>query len=184
MLARRLCLALLAAALLAPSVVVAQEAAGLRIAVVDLDLLVAQSSAGKALQAKLSSFEQEIKGRLAKLEEERSRTRQLVTEGTNSLSEDRLNELQKQYEDQTIEIQRYTKDKQREGQKMQQEGLRDIELKLEPVLDQVQNQGNYDLILNKALGVVVMASDRVDITSRVLELLDAAESGAGAGSTG
>lgn len=184
MLARRLCFALLAAALLAPSAVVAQDTSALRIAVVDLDLLVAQSSAGKALQAKLRNFEQEIKTRLAQLEEERSRTRQLVTEGTNSLSEERLDELQKQFEDQTIEIQRYTKDKQREGQKMQQEGLRDIELKLEPVLDQLQAQGNYDLIFNRALGVVVMASDRVDITPRVLELLEASLAEGGSGGTG
>ena len=184
MLVRRLWLALLALALLVPGAAAAQDTSALRIAVVDLDLLVAQSSAGRALQTKLQNFEQEIKRRLAELEEERNRTRQLVTEGSNSLSEERLNELQKQYEDQTIEIQRYTKDKQREGQKMQQEGLRDIELKLEPVLDQVQGQGNYDLILNRALGVVVMASDRVDITPRVLELLEASLAGGQTGDSG
>ena len=56
--------------------------------------------------------------------------------------------------------------------------------KLQPVLDSVQSAGNYDLILNRALGVVVMASDKVDITDQVIAAFDAAEAGGGAAEGG
>ncbi len=159
---------------------VAQETA-IRIAVVDLDALVAQSAAGRALQSRLSQFEQEVTREGNALADKAKATRQLIADGANSLSEDRLSELQKQLEDEMIAVDRFTKDKQRQGQKMQQEGLREIENKLQPILEQVQTEGNYDLILNKALGVVVMASDRVDITGRVIQLLDAAEAASSTG---
>ena len=57
---------------------------------------------------------------------------------------------------------------------MRDDGLQAIERQLQPVLDAVQEEGNYDLILNKALGVVVMASDRVDITAQVVAAFNAA----------
>ncbi len=57
--------------------------------------------------------------------------------------------------------------------------LKEIEEKLQPVLDKVQSNGNYDLILNRALGVVVMASERVDITEAVIVAFDEAEAAGG-----
>jgi Skp family chaperone for outer membrane proteins len=155
----------------------AQEAA-IRIAVVDLDRLVGQSVAGRQLQNRLAEFEQQVQTQGQALAEKARSTRQLMADGANSLSEDRLTELQKQLEDETIAVRRFTDDKQREGQKMQQEGLREIEQKLQPVLERIQGEQSYDLILNKALGFVVMASDRVDITERMIELFDAAEAAA------
>ena len=62
---------------------------------------------------------------------------------------------------------------------MRDDGLREIEEKLQPVLDAVQTEGNYDLILNRALGVVVMASERVDITDQVIAAFNAAQSAGG-----
>ena len=53
-----------------------------------------------------------------------------------------------------------------------------------PVLDKVQTDGNYDLILNRALGVVVMASENVDITDDVIAAFDAAEAETGAAADG
>ena len=63
--------------------------------------------------------------------------------------------------------------KQREGQKLQNDGLKAIEVKLEPVFKQIKDEGSYDLILNNAPGVVIMASDKVDITAKVIEMLNA-----------
>ena len=77
-------------------------------------------------------------------------------------------------------MRRFTETKQREGAKMRDEGLQEIERKLQPVLDKVQSEGNYDLIFNRALGIVVMASERVDITDQVILAFDAAEAAGGA----
>ena len=161
---------------------VAQEAA-IKVAVIDLDRLVAQSVAGRALASKLEDFQKKVQAEGTGLADKARATQKLITDGANSLSTDRLAELQEQYEDETTEVRRFTEKKQREGAKMRDDGLKEIEEKLQPVLDKVQQDGNYDLILNRALGVVVMASDRVDITASVIEAFDAAEAAA-LGSTG
>ena len=59
-----------------------------------------------------------------------------------------------------------------EAQKMQQAGLQQIETQLEPIFEQFQNENGYDLILNHVSGVVVMASDKVDITEQLIQLLN------------
>ncbi len=176
--------ALAAALVLSAGAAVAQEAPAaqdrpVRVAVVDLDLLVARSTAGQELRNKLAEFEKQAKAEGEKLAAEARDIRQLIADGANSLSEDRLAELQKDYEDKTIAIRRFQDDKQRQGQKMQDEGLKKIETDLRPIFDLVQEEGDYDLILNRVPGVVVMASERVDITARVLELYDAAVASSG-----
>ena len=153
---------------------VAQEAT-VKIAVIDLDRLVAQSVAGKALAKKLEDFQKAVQAEGKTLADKARATKKLIDDGAISLSEDRLAELQQQYEDEGIAVRRFTENKQREGAKMRDDGLKEIEEKLQPVLDKVQAEGNYDLILNRALGVVVMASENVDITEKVIAEFDAAE---------
>jgi outer membrane protein len=155
------------------------QQAPLRIAVIDLDGLVAQSVVGRVLQGKLEDFQRQIQTEGKTLADRARATKQLIDDGAISLSQERLSELQAQYEDEATAVRRFTETKQREGAKMRDEGLQDIERKLQPVLDKVQQDGNYDLILNRALGVVVMASERIDITEQVIVAFDAAEATGG-----
>jgi outer membrane protein len=168
-------LVLPAGALLEPADANAQEGPPVKIAVVDLDRLVAQSTAGQKLQARLEKFQQDTQAEAEALTEKAREIRQRIAEGANSLSENALADLQKQYEDQTVAIRRLRDDKQREGQKIQQEGLREIERQLEPVFIQIRDQGGYDLILNNVPGVVVMAADRVDITQQAIDRFNAGQ---------
>ncbi len=167
---------ILAGAVLVPGIAAAQETA-VKIAVVDLDLIVANSAAGKRLQGQLEQFQANIRAEAETMTSAARDIRQRMSEGVNSLSEDKLAELQKQYEDKTIEIRRYQDDKQREGQKIQQEGLREIEKQLEPVFKKIQDEGGYDIILNNVPGVVVMSSPKVDITQLVVDTLNSMASG-------
>ncbi len=166
-----LVLGLLALALASGSAV-AQETPA-KIAVVNLDYIVTQSPAGKALQAKLEAFQNQVQVQAEALNNEAKDLRQRMVEGANSLSEEKLAEMQKAFEDKTISIRRFRDDKQREGQKMQEEGLREVEAQLEPVFTAIRDEGGYDLILNNVPGVVVMVSQRVDITQKVLDKLKA-----------
>lgn len=153
------------------------QSAPIKIAVVNLDYLVANSSQGKELQARLSTFQQEVRAEIEKKQASGRAIRQQMADGANSLSEDKLSELQKKYEDATIDIKRYQDDKQREGQKMQAEGLRKIEEELEPAFKAIRDEEGFDLILNNVPGSVIMASERVDITQKVLDRLNASAGG-------
>lgn len=171
---RRVALACAALALVALPAT-AQDA--VKIAVVDLDLVVAQSPLGQDLAKKLESFQTTAQSEAETMQNAARDLRNRVAEGANSLSDEKLTELQKEYEDKMIAIRRFRDDKQREAQKMQTEGLRKIEEQLEPVFEQVRSEGNYDLILNRVPGVVIMAGDRVDITQQVIERLNASAGG-------
>ncbi len=149
------------------------------IVVVDLERVVAQSTAGQQLQAQLGQFQQDVQTEGKAKADAAQEIRQKISDGANSLSEDKLAELQKQYEDATIAIRRFQDDKQREGQKMQGEGLREIEKQLQPVFEAIRDEGGYDLIINNVPGVVVMANERVDITQLVIDRLNATGAAAG-----
>lgn len=179
MLKRNLRIALVGVATLIVAGGAMAQQAPLRIAVIDLDRLVAESVVGRKLQGKLENFQREVQTEGKGLADKARATQQLITDGANSLSQEKLGELQAQYEDETIKVRRFTEKKQREGAKMRDDGLKEIEEKLQPVLDKIQSDGDYDLILNRALGVVVMASDRVDITEAVIVAFDEAEAAGG-----
>ncbi|MCP3957804.1 MAG: OmpH family outer membrane protein [bacterium] len=173
------CAILLTSGLLTGSAV-AQEKP-VNIVVVDLERVVGQSAAGQALQGQLAKFQEEVKTE-GELKAETTRSiRQRISDGANTLTEDKLAQLQKDYEDATIDIRRFQDDKNREGQKMQTEGLREIEKQLQPVFEKIRDEGGYDLILNNVAGVVVMANERVDITQTVIEALNAAAAAPAAG---
>lgn len=170
--ARRAALVVAAALVAGLAGPLAAQPQQIKIAVVDLELVVANSPSGKALQQKLEKFQQEIQGEAEAMSEKARDIRKRMTEGANSLTEDKLAELNKQYEDQMILIRRFRDDKQREGQKMQTEGLREIEKQLKPVFEKIRDEGGYDLILNNVPGVVVMANDKVDITQDVVSKMN------------
>jgi outer membrane protein len=175
----QLCL-VLAAALLTAALGTGAAAAQdgqVKIAVVNLDYVVANSPAGKALQAQLEAFRDSVQAEAETRAQTARDLRQRIAEGANTLSDEKLAELQRQYEDAQINIKRYQDDKQREGQKMQTDGLKKIEEELEPVFTKVRDEGGYDLILNNVPGVVVMASERIDITQRVIDRLKAESGG-------
>lgn len=150
----------------------AQEAP-LKLAVVDVDVVIAESPQGKDLQSRLERFQVEVQQELERLQAEAVAIRQQITDGANALSDERLAELEKQYEDATIAARRYRDDKQRQGTKLQEEGLREIERALQPIFGQVRDELGYDVILNRVPGVVLLASQRADITPLMVEKVKA-----------
>lgn len=170
---RSAAIALLLSFAIAP--VVAQDAP-LRIAVVDVETVVAESPQGKALQSRLEQFQGSVQGDLQRMQNDAQAVQQRITDGANSLSEDRLAELNKELEDATIALRRFRDDKQREGTKIQEEGLMGIEQVLQPVFEQVRDEMGFDLILNNVPGVVLMMSERVDVTALMIQRLNAAGS--------
>ena len=151
----------------------AAQEAPVKIAVVDVEVVVAESPQGKALQTRLEQFQTQVQSELQRLQNDAQAIQQRITDGSNSLSEDRLSELNKELEDATIAMRRYRDDKQREGTKIQEEGLMGIEQILQPVFEQVRTEMGFDIILNRVPGVVLMMSERVDITPLMIQRLNA-----------
>ena len=156
----------------------AAQEAPLKVAVVDVEIVVAESPQGKALQTRLEEFQTQVQGELQRMQNDAQAIQQRITDGSNSLSEDRLSELNKELEDATSAIRRYRDDKQREGTKIQEEGLMAIEQVLQPVFAQVRDEMGFDLIINRVPGVVLMISERVDVTPLMIQRLNEANAAA------
>ena len=63
-------------------------------------------------------------------------------------------------------------DAERQAQKIQAEELERIRASLRPVFATIQEESGYDLILNYNPAIVIAVSDAIEITDRVLQLLD------------
>ncbi len=143
-----------------------------RIAVVDIETIVTESNAGKKLQSDLDAFRQGAEAELrAKAEAAQALEKRL--DETTDPAESR--KLAKELERATIELQRTRDDKQREGQKLQQDGLAKVERELTPIFKRLRDEEGWDLILARTPGVTLVVSDRIDLTKKVLDLYNAAQ---------
>lgn len=154
----------------APQTALAQEEP-IKIAVVNMDQVIAQSAAGSALNEKLQAFQEEAQGQVEDQQKRIQELRQKVSDGVNSEDQAQLVNLQKQFEDATVQLRRFRDDKAREAQKIRAEGLQEIEKQFEPVFAAIQEEFDYDLILNQQAGVVMMVGERINITQMVIDRL-------------
>jgi Skp family chaperone for outer membrane proteins len=139
-----------------------------KIAVVDIDRVVIESKAGQALQQRLAELEQETQQQL----DEKIQLIQTLRESLVNQTGSEARQTQKRIEDESLAGQRLREDAERQAAKVRQEELQRIRDSLRPVLERIQQEDSYDLILNSNPAIIIAASDRIDITERVLELID------------
>lgn len=142
-----------------------------RIAVVNMEQVIAQSAAGSALNEELNAFQAEAQTEIDQKKKDIQEMSKKVSENVGVEDQAQLINLQKQYEDAILELRRFTDEKQREAQKIRTEGLQEIQKQFDPVFDAIQKEFDYDLILNQQAGVVLMVGDRVNITQMVIDRL-------------
>ena len=171
MTSRRLVVRSLAALLPAIAVpaLVAQEAP--RIASIDVELVVAEAREGKRLAEFLQQVETETRTAL----EANARQVETLRQSAAGKGPDELRSIQHQIEDLQRESQRLANDAERRAAKQQEETLQRINERLRPIVQQLIDENGYDLILNASIGGVLHASARVDLTQRVVEMLQAQE---------
>lgn len=172
MTSRRLFVRSLAALLiaLASPALHAQEAAT-RVASINVELVVAEAREGQELAAFLQRIETETR---TALEANASRVEALRQTAVGK-GPDELRSIQHQIEDLQRESQRLANDVERRAAKRQEETLQRINERLRPIVQQLIDENGYDLILNASIGGVLHASARVDLTPRVIEMLQAQE---------
>jgi outer membrane protein len=172
-LSRVVAAALLGLAVWAPAA--AQQApSALKIAVIDTEKILLSSQAGKKAVADLKKLQEqketELKGRAQELRDLQTR----ISEGRLSLAQDKLAELTKQYEEKEIALRRAQDDATRELSKKRDEMLAAIDERVMPVINQAGKEMGYTLIFRKFESGLIYADEAVDITSTIIQRLDAA----------
>lgn len=152
----------------APSVL-AQDA--VRVAIVNVELVVAEATEGKQLREFLQEVETQTRAAL----ERNARDVEALRQSAPGKGPDELRNIQHQIEDLQRESQRLADDAQRRASSREEQTLQQINERLRPIIQRLIDENGYDLILNASIGGVLHASARVDLTPRVIEMLQAQE---------
>jgi outer membrane protein len=167
---KKLLVALAVAALSVPAF--AQGTSPMRVAVIDVQRVLATSTAGKAAYEKLKKMQDDRVTRAQKMDEEAKALENEINTKKLSLSEDKLNDMQKQLSDKKISMQRYAQDADREVSDARDKELAALEQKIKPVIDQMGKEMGLAAIFNKYESGLVYASDAIDITDTVIKRFD------------
>lgn len=165
---------LAAVAMAALSVPAFAQGAPQRVAVIDVQRVLQSSTAGKAAYERLKKMQDERVARAQKMDEEAKALENDINTKKLSLSEDKLNEMQKQLSDKRIAMQRYAQDADREVGEARDKELAALEVKIKPVIDAIGKEMGLAAIFNKFESGLVYASDAIDITDTVIKRFDTA----------
>jgi outer membrane protein len=155
--------------------------ASLKIAVIDTEQILRESSSGKKALADLKKLQDQKEGELKARQQEIKDLQSKAQEGRLSLAEDKLRELEKQLEDRVISARRLQDDATRELNKRRDEVLAQIDSKVMPIINQLGKEGGYTMIFRKFESGLIFVDDAVDITPQVIQRMDG---GAAASSPG
>jgi len=147
----------------------AQEAPKLSLAVIDVQVLVQDSTAGKEAQARLGKLRDEKTAQGKKLQEERDGIAKQLETQRATLTDAKVAELQKQIEDKDISLRRFADDAQQQVQEATRKELSELEKKIMPIINEIGREKKYTLIFNKFQSGLVFADEAMDITDEVLK---------------
>ena len=160
-------LAAVAVAQTAPSS--APASASVRIAVIDVERLVRDSALGKEAFGRVKKLSDDKKSENDRLQKElRDIEQKLSTQG-QSLSDDKREQLQKQYNEKSIDYKSFTEKASRDLDQAQKKELADLERRVFPIITQLGKERGYTLIFNKFQSGLVFADETADITEDVLK---------------
>lgn len=168
---KKLLVAVVVAALSVPAFA---QNAPMRVAVIDVQKVLATSTLGKQAYEKLKKMQDDRVARAQKMDEEAKALENEINTKKLSLSEGKLNEMQKNLSDKKIAMQRYAQDADREVSEARDRELAALEGRIKPVIDQIGKEMGLAAIFNKFESGLVYASDAIDITDTVVKRFDAA----------
>lgn len=168
---KKLLVAVVVAALSVPAFA---QNAPMRVAVIDVQKVLATSTLGKQAYEKLKKMQDDRVTRAQKMDEESKALENEINTKKLSLSQEKLDELQKNLSDKKISMQRYAQDADREVSEARDRELAALEGKIKPVIDQIGKEMGLAAIFNKFESGLVYASDAIDITDTVIKRFDAA----------
>ena len=164
---KRLVLSVLAASLAA--VVSAQSAPAVKVAVIDVERLVRDSALGKEAFNRVKKVNDEKKTEADRLQKELRDLEQKLANQGQSLTDDKRDQLQKQYQEKAIDFKTFQEKATRELDQAQKKELADLERRVFPIISQLGKERGFTLIFNKFQSGLVFADDAADITEDVLK---------------
>lgn len=160
-------MALVAFAIAIPAM--AQTSAPTRIAVINVQKVLLESSQGKVARDKVEKVALAKQEAGKKMAADADALDKEITAKRMSLSPEKLAEMQKSLDQKKIELQRYAQDSQREVREAEEKAITELEKAIRPVIDQIGKEMGFAAIFNKMESGLVYASEAIDITDTVIK---------------
>jgi len=158
---------------------IAQNSLRNRIVVVDVDLVVLESTRGKAFIARIES-ERSEKEKLIKSKEDTYRNLQKKFDNEKyTMNEEARRKMERDISDKKMLYQRFIEDQEIEMRRIYEEGLKELQEEIVPILNDLAKREGYALVLNKLQSGIVYADDHIDITGKLVKEYDQKEAGGG-----
>jgi outer membrane protein len=139
-----------------------------KFAVIDVNVLVQDSAAGKEAMARLKKAQDEKIAQRKKLTDEAEALQKQLETQRATLADAKVAELQKQLEDRGIALKRFDDDAQQQLQEAQKKELDGLEKQIMPIIQEVGREMKLQMIFNKFQSGLVYADEANDITDMVL----------------
>jgi outer membrane protein len=153
----------------------AQSSAPMRVAVIDVNKVLATSAAGKIASVKLKQLQESKMAQAQKMDDEIKALDNDINTKKISLSEEKLADMQKQLSDKKIAMQRFAQDADRELGEARDRVMQDLNTKIMPVVDQIGKEMGLAAIFNKFESGLIYASEAIDITDMVIKRFNDAQ---------
>lgn len=151
-----------------------------KVAVINVQKVLSESAAGKASYERLKKMQEDRVGKAKSMEDELRKLESDINTKKLSLSDDKIQEMQKQLADKRISMQRFAQDADREIGEARDRELMALEAKIKPVIDAIGKEMGLAAIFNKFESGLVYASDAIDITDTVVKRFNEANPAAAA----
>lgn len=162
----------------------AQGTADLKIAIIDTERILLTSETGKKALEELRTLQTSKEEQGKSMQSELEGLRDRLTEGRLSLSEDRIQEMEKEMEDKAIALRRFQDDANRDLNKKRDEILARVDRAVMPIINTYGQEGSFDLIFRKFESGLIFAGEGIDVTDEIIRRLDSGRGAAASGSGG
>jgi Skp family chaperone for outer membrane proteins len=150
-----------------------ESQAAIKVGVIDIDRIAAESEGGKALLQKLQEESDKIQAERAKKEQEISDMQAKMT--SEVVSAEAREKMAREIERKRTEAQRWLEDAQRGFQDRQRDAEAEFQNSLRPIVGEVATQNGFGLILRANPGLTMVLNPDLDITSMVIERFNQAQ---------
>jgi len=150
-------------------------AAQSKVAVIDVQRVVAESDPGKEAIQKLKVVSDAKVQEGQTLQQEMATLQEQFNKQRYTVSEQRLAEMTKELEDKNIAIRRFEDDAKRELEEARRRELGGLEERILPIINQIGQEEGITVIFNKFQSGLVYADEAVDITDDVIRRFNTAQ---------
>lgn len=145
------------------------------IAVIDFQLVVKESAAGKSVRSQIDTRQQQFQAEIKPIQKELESVRAEFSAREPGAGDAEYAAKRKAVRDRVNELQRIIQERKRELDGMFNSGMHEVDLALIAVLKELAEERGINLILNagRGRGLVLFAENQIVITDEALRRLDA-----------